>query len=310
VAFAPAAITNFFSISYSPENSHRSAPAGATGGGYVLSKGVVTEARILNSGRKGKVTTVVNGDPAYEARTTRRAVALLVERHGVEFGTLRLSQQVDVPIGFGFGASAASALSAVYAVASAAGLKASKADVARCAYDAEVIEQTGLGTVSVTYDGAGAGAITVPGEPGVAQFVNVKVPESIRMVTASLGPYVKRDLLSSTETTRRIVELGDEALRRFLADQTLEGLAGLGEWFTYRLGLDTVQVRRLANAAKGAGALYASQNMMGHAVHAVVEEERVDAVVDALRSSLLAPRVDVFIVGSVKAGVVGLPRTS
>jgi len=254
------------------------------------------------------VSTVVNGDPFYDARTTRRAVALLVERHGLRFEKLEIRQQVDVPIGCGFGASAASSLSAVYAVASAVGLQAPKAEVARCAYDAEVIEQTGLGTVSVLYDGTGAGAITVPGEPGVARFLTVKVPGSVRLVTASLSPYVKKDVLSSMETARRIVKLGDEALRKFVADPTLEGLATLGEWFTGRLGLESVQVRSLADAAKEAGALYASQNMVGHAVHAVVEEERVGTVVDALRSSLLGPRVDVFTVGSVGAGLLDQPE--
>jgi len=271
----------------------------------VLSKGAVTEARVLNSARRGGIATVVNGDPAYEARTTKRAVALLTERLGIEFDRLELRQQVDVPIGCGFGASAASALSAVYAVASAVGARATKAEIARSAYDAEVIEQTGLGTVSVTYDGAGAGAITKAGEPGVAQFLNVKVPGGIRLVTASLAPFTKRDALSSAETTQRIVKLGDEALRRFVSDPTLNELAALGEWFTGEFGFESIEVRRLGKAARGAGALYASQNMMGHAIHAVVDEERVGPVVDALTSSGLSPRVDVFVVGTAKAGVIG-----
>ena len=50
----------------------------------------------------------MNGDPAYEARTTKRAVALLVERYRLGFERIELEQQVDVPIGCGFGASAAS----------------------------------------------------------------------------------------------------------------------------------------------------------------------------------------------------------
>jgi pantoate kinase len=268
----------------------------------VLSKGVVSRASISGSGRGGTVATVVNGDPAYDARTTRRALALLVERCGLEFGRLELQQTVDVPIGCGFGASAASALSAVYAAASAWGLRAPKADIARCAYDAEIIEQTGLGTVSVTYDGAGAGAITQPGEPGVAKFVNVKVPASVRLVTASLAPYEKRDAFSSPDTAQKIVRLGDEALGRFVAGPTLEGLAALGEWFTDRLGLGSADVRRLAKVAKEAGALYASQNMMGQAVHAVTLEDSADRVVRALAAAGPEFQVDVFEVGSVKAG--------
>ena len=244
----------------------------------------------------------MNGDPSYEARTTRRAVALLVERYQLGFGRLELRQSVDVPIGCGFGASAASALSAVYAVASAVGLRAPKSAIARCAYDAEIIEQTGLGTVSVTYDGYGAGAITEPGEPGVARFITVRVPGTVRLVTASFAPIEKRNAISTAETAQRIVKLGDEALGRFLAGPTLEELASLGEWFTEQLGIATAEVRRMANAAKAAGALYASQNMMGHAVHAVTLEGSAERVVKALTAAGPNPRIDVFEVGSVKAG--------
>jgi len=251
---------------------------------------------------RAQIETTVNGDRAYDARTTRRAVSLLIERFGLEFGRIELRQDVDVPIGCGFGASAASALSAVYAAAAAYGLKAPKAKVARCAYDAEVIEKTGLGTVSVIYDGCGAGAITQPGEPGIGKFVNVSVPGSVRLVTASLATYEKREARGSTEMSKKIVKLGDEALGRFVGNPTLEGLAFLGEWFTEQLGIENIEVRRLAAAAKAGGALYASQNMMGQAVHAVTMEDDAEAVVRALSGASSGPRVDVFEVGSVKAG--------
>ncbi len=302
VAFAPAAITNFFSISYSPSDRRRASPEGATGGGYVLSKGVMSRATVSAQGAENSVATVVNGDPDYIARTTRKALSLLFERFEVRFGRLELEQFVDVPIGSGFGASAASAISAVYAAATALGVRASKSELALFAHEAEIMEQTGLGTVSVTYDGTGAGAITEPGPPGVARFLTVKVPKGTRLVTASIAPYGKREAFSSPETTRKVVRLGDEALRRFLADPTLEELATEGEWFSESLGLGNNEVKTLAKTAKGAGASYASQNMIGHAVHALVDEDGVGRVVDALRFSGLKPRVDVFEVGSAKAG--------
>lgn len=229
-------------------------------------------------------------------------MALLAERYGLRFGRIELRQSVDVPIGSGFGASAASALSAVYAIASAFRVQASKSELATCAHDAEIMEQTGLGTVSVTYDGTGAGAIVEPGIPGVARFLNVKVPRGLRIITASLAPYEKREIFSSTDLARKIVGLGDEALERFLANPTIEDLAAAGEWFSAELGLESDGVRRLIGSAKSAGASYASQNMIGHAVHALAYEESASNVAEALRKTGLAPRIDVFEVGSVKAG--------
>jgi len=211
-AFAPSAITNFFEISY---NSSPRA-TGATGGGYILSKGTRTKATVTGGG-KGEMSTTVNGDQTYDARTTKRSVELLLAGMNRKLGEIRLDQLVETPIGAGFGASAAGAVSAVYAVASATDINATKSELALFAHRAEIIESTGLGTVSVIYDSAGAGAITVPGEPGVAKFVTVDVPRETRIVTGHLAPFDKKDAFSSKTVSERINILGREALKTFLA---------------------------------------------------------------------------------------------
>jgi pantoate kinase len=248
------------------------------------------------------VATVVNGDPSYDAKTTRKAVELFVEKYGPRFGRLELEQRVDVPIGCGFGASAASAVSAVYAAAAALRVRAPRPELARLAYDAEIIERTGLGTVSVIYGGTGAGAITKPGVPGVSEFLNVPVPSGARLVTATLGPMSKGDALSSAATARRIVRLGGEALARFASDPSFDSLGRAGEWFAGELSLDGEEVRELARAAKAAGATHSSQNMIGRAVHAVVDGGGVGKVVSALKATGLDPEVAVHQVGTAEAG--------
>jgi pantoate kinase len=247
---------------------------------------------------------VVNGDPSYNARTTRRAVDLLLSgSQGVAAQGLRLRQAVETPIGSGFGASAASATSAVLAAAAALGLKLPKRKLALFAYQAEIIERTGLGTVSVVYDHFGAGAITRPGEPGVAKFVRVRVPADTRIVTAYLAPFDKKDALTSESISRRVNELGRDALRRFLADPTLDNLAGEGERFSAKLGLESPEVKKLVTIAKASGARYASQNMIGYSIHSVVDADESRKVSKALQAHNRAVRVDTFEVGSVRAGV-------
>jgi len=295
IAFAPAAITNFFEISYNSPT-----PAGATGGGYILSKGSTTGATVLPG--KG-VFTVVNGDDSYNARTTRRSVELLLASTGTK-AKVSLDQEVQTPIGAGFGASAASATSAVYAVARAAGIKKSRPEVALFAHRAEILEQTGLGTVSVIFDAVGAGAITVPGDPGSAKFVTVEVPDGTRIVTAFIAPFDKKDALSSEQVSKRINRLGRESLQSFLSDPTLDTLASEGERFSGALGLESVEVKKLIGLAKSAGATHASQNMIGYAVHSVVGPDDADRVAKALLSYSRDVRVDVFEVGTRRAGFV------
>lgn len=219
---------------------------------------------------------------------------------------LRVEQQVDVPIGFGFGASAASALSAVLAASAALDLKLSKEETARFAHEAEIIQRTGLGTVSAVYDGLGAGFVYEAGAPGVARFMNVKVPSAIRIVTASLAPLRLGGVLSSPRKVANVNRFGDEALRRVLAEPTLDRMAKEGEVFTRRIGIGNASVASLIRTAKKAGAVYASQNMVGEAMHAIVPPNRAAAVAEALDSSSPNARVDVLELGRVKAGVTSI----
>lgn len=305
-AFAPATITNFFSIRDEPllsKNYSDLSHVGATGGGYILSTGVTTRATRLNGGNQGDIKTIVNGDPTYPAKTTTTALRMLIEAARPKFGTLVVEQRVDVPIGFGFGASAASAFSAVLAASAALGIDLPRKKIAYFAHAADIVSQTGLGTVSVLYSGTGVGAITKAGGPGVAKFLNVKVPRGLKIVTASLAPYHKSTALSSQRLRKKINKFGDEALRRIEARPRLDVLAEAGEDFANKVGLKTRQVNRLIEVAKANGAVYASQNMIGYAVHALVMGSDVAQVVRALGSLESMPRIDVYEVGSEVAGV-------
>jgi pantoate kinase len=300
VAFCPGAITNFFRIHYDVSRH----PDAATGGGYILSRGTTTTATYNPEGN-ASVNTVVNGDRAYDAKTTRNAVELLVAGSGRGVGSLGLRQTVDTPIGSGFGASAASAVSAVYAVAAAIGSRAPKRRLALYAHRAEINQRTGLGTVSVVYNGTGAGAITKPGVPGAARFRSVSVPEDLRIVTAYLSPYEKLNALSSGKISERVNYLGKAALSSFLADPSLDTLAEEGEKFSRELGLESPEVKKLISTAKSNGAMWASQNMIGYAIHAISHVDSSEKVRSSLTRLYSQARVDVFEVGRKRAGLIG-----
>jgi pantoate kinase len=301
-AFAPAAISNFFSVydkglsSDTPDLSH----VGATGGGFMLSRGVRSTARLLPGG-SGRLRVKVNGDPLYKATTTRKAVELLLGATGLTESTIDLVQTVEVPIGRGFGASAASALSGVNAVASLLGINMSRARIAYFAHAADILCRTGLGTVSVIYRYGGAGVIVKPGGPGVAAIERVPVPDGTKVVTASLAAYEKGVILSSTAMKKKVNRLGREALER-CSDLTLESLVRAGEVFADGLGLESPELVRLLKLARSNGAMGASQNMVGHAIHAVVAQEDAARVVAALVSDPSSPTIGVYGFGEGPSG--------
>jgi len=293
-AFAPSAISNFFAIHYSGHEPgsdlHNS---GATGGGYMLSSGVLTSATVDRGARVPAVNVVMNGDPGYEASTTRMAVGLLLDAAGERGCTVELDQAVGTPIGHGFGASAASALSAVMAVASALSLDFSPEKVAYFAHAADILCRTGLGTVSVIYKYGGAGVIVRAGAPGIAEVLEVRVPSGVRIVTASLAPYGKGLILSSPEMAARVNRLGAEAIL-VASDLSLGSLIRAGEEFSVGLGIGSPQILHLIRSAKAAGALGASQNMVGHAMHAIVRESDAERVALSLASDALSPEVGIY----------------
>ena len=98
LAFAPAVISNFFAIQTDslslrpPDFSH----AGATGGGFTLSKGVYTHAWVVKSSSRA-VSVAVNGNANYPADTTKKAVELLLEAAGGRPHLVELVQTVEVP---------------------------------------------------------------------------------------------------------------------------------------------------------------------------------------------------------------------
>ena len=268
---------------------------------------MVTKATVRHGSTKG-TRIVVDGDPNYKASTTAKALELMMEDYGHSGPSLLVEQRMGIPIGCGFGASAASAISACYAAAKVLGLEGPKEKIAYYAHVADIVLGTGLGTVSVSFDAVGAGAIVEPGGPGFSRFVNVPFNRYLRLVTASLGPYRKGDAIGDRKIVSRIRKLGDASLRRFEASPDLETLATEGERFSRSLGLMTPDVEELIVVAKESGALHASQNMIGYAVHALVEARRAPGLAKALLTTFNCPRVDRFKIGAVRAGLVS--RTS
>lgn len=294
-AFVPAAISNFFTIHYRA-NERDYMKIGATGGGYTLSKGVLSRAFVYDG--SGKIRIIVNGDKNYQAKTTLRALRLLLRSIGNNRVDILVEQSVDVPIGFGFGASAASSLSAIYAVASALNLKLSIEELAYFAHVAEIMEETGLGTVSAIYNNCGTGIITKAGGPGRAVVEKVNAPDDIKIVTASIAPHKKDTLISSPSMRSNINRLGKEAMKIALSNRDLGSLATAGEFFTMNLGLMNDEIALLIDTAKKNGALYASQNMVGYAIHCIVRSAQVKSVMNALSSSNPSARLDLFDIGT------------
>ena len=285
-AFCPAGISSFFEIcDRTLEGILITDPEqiGSRGGGFVISKGVLTEVNIVES-KENQVRVFINSKLSPEAETTRAVVEALL-RKVPETCYVTVRHRVNVPIGAGFGSSAAGALGTALALSKALNLNLTYNQLGRITHVAEVHCQTGLGTVGPLMLG-GCIITTEPGAPGYASIDRIPVSPNLRIVAGTYRPFPTKEMLSSQEKRRTINEWGRRTLEKILADPSLENFMWTCKEFAVGIGLVTSRVRKLIELAEKAGAIGAAQNMMGEAVHALVAVDKVEGVVQAFKKAM------------------------
>ncbi|MEN6609229.1 MAG: GHMP kinase, partial [Methanoregulaceae archaeon] len=139
-AFSPGHISGYFRR----VEGRDPASTGSLGGGVVISEGVIASAE------PGSNTRVVVQRQDYPGRllsesTGSPPVEYALERLGVR---ARITTSCRLPIGAGFGMSAAAILSSVTAVNELLGLDLTPEEIAASAHESEVVHRTGLGDVA------------------------------------------------------------------------------------------------------------------------------------------------------------------
>ena len=290
-AFSPAGISSFFEIcDRTPDGAPITDPEqiGARGGGFVISKGVSTEVSLAEAKEK-QIRVFINGKLWPEAETTRTVAETLLEKVPETYH-VTVRHRVEVPIGAGFGSSAAGALGTALALSKALNLNLTYNQLGRIAHVAEVRCQTGLGTVGPLTLG-GCIVTTAPGAPGYASIDRIPVSPDHRIVAGTYRPFPTKEMFSSQEKRGIINEWGRRTLEKILADPSLENFMRACKEFAIGTGLVTSRVQKLIELAEKAGAVGAAQNMVGEAVHALVTVDKVEGVVQAFKKVMPSEKI-------------------
>ncbi|MCW4033952.1 MAG: hypothetical protein NWF03_01160 [Candidatus Bathyarchaeota archaeon] len=294
-AFCPSGITSFFEIcDRTTDGKLITDPelVGARGGGFSPSNGVSTEV-VVSDAETNQINVSINGNPCPEAETTKTVVEMITDKVSEPY-SVNVSHMVNVPIGAGFGSSAAGALGTGLALSKALGLNLTYNQVGRIAHVAEVKAKTGLGTVGPLLFG-GCGLTIEPGAPGTALLDRVPVSVDHRIIVGTFRPYPTKDLLSTQDKRKEINEWGRKTLKKILDDPSLENFMKYSRIFAQKTGFVTDRVQKLMDVAEKAGAVGAAQNMLGEAVHALVTVDYVDSVYEAFKKML--PEEKIIIAG-------------
>jgi pantoate kinase len=294
-AFAPGAISSFFEI-HDIQNGKPIVDlrkVGAIGGGFGLTKGVYTTLT-AESAQKNSITATINGQHS-TAKTTCSIIEALLGQADKKYA-VNVEHQIEVPVGMGFGTSAGGSLTAGLALREALDLPLTYNQVGQAAHAAEIQCLTGLGTVSSLNFGGGLILVTQAGAPGFCKIDRIPIPPRYQIVVGYYRERIsKKSVLASPQKKAEINGYGRKALKDILKKPSLENFLACCWDFAQNAGFATEGICKLVDVAKKAGAVGAAQNMIGEAVHAVVDEENAVAVAEAFKQTL--PFNQVFISG-------------
>ncbi len=273
-AFVPAHISGFFQ----PCEASDPERAGSRNCGPCLDLGVLTEVRVERASRMN-VSVSIDGERSPHAKTTMSVVKQLLRIARGPF-RVEVNHSCQVPVGAGYGASGAGALGTAFALSGALGLGLSREKLVAMAHVAEVTCRTGLGDVGAQATGGLVMGIR-PGAPPHGRWRRIAVSKGVKVICATLGPLPTKDLLCDEGFKRRASGLGEQAIRKLARRPTLKRFMLVSREFTDGLGLLDRELRELIAAAGAAGAIGASQVMLGRAVFAQVEPAKLKAVRNA-----------------------------
>ncbi|WP_321420583.1 pantoate kinase [uncultured Methanomethylovorans sp.] len=265
-AFAPAHITGFFCI-HDHEDPRKK---GSTGCGIVIDGGVVTT---VTSAEEMEETQIILNEEQVGGYTTRTVVNMLTD------SPLLVESVSNIPIGCGFGASAAGALSTAYALNDVLSLNLTSSMLIETAHVAEVVNRSGLGDV-IAQSFGGVVIRTTPGAPnyGTVDWIPVAGKE---VLCLTLGELDTGSVISDPDFAWRITSMGKGAMKKLMTSPTFENFMQCSRDFALGTGLASDAIIDAIEAVESAGGM-ASQAMLGESVFAIVEPERRDAVIEAL----------------------------
>jgi len=304
-AFSPSGISSFFEICDTETDGSPISDLeriGARGGGFGVQKGVMTQVDVSKA-ENDSIHVFINGKDAPEAETTKTVVQMLLNKVSEKCKVV-VKHKVGVPIGAGFGSSAAGALSTALALSKALGLNLTCNQIGRLAHVAEVKCKTGLGTVGPLM--LGGCILTIePGAPGIAIIDRIPISTDYVIVAGVFGPIPTKEVLASPEKRLAVNKWGKKTLEKILSEPSLENFLACCCDFAEKTGFMTERVRTLIRLAEGAGAIGAAQNMVGEATHALTTLENAENVVQAFKRVLPQEKILVAHVDIQGARLIG-----
>ena len=252
--FVPGHITGFFTI-----NNHEiKLKNGSCGAGFLLSSGVKTTVSKSNE----LIIDVNQGDD-----TVINEVLSILEIDT----NFKITQDIQLPIGAGFGTSAASALSLTLALNEYLNLGYSLELCGQIAHMAEVNLGAGLGDV-IAQTGKGLVLRTQPGAPGIGEIKSFE--NDVYIAWKTFGEIETSSIIQNPKFKKIISESGLKYLELFENEPTLENFLSFSNKFSHEINLMSDEVKDTIDYFNSmSDILGSSMAMLGNTVFAFANDK-------------------------------------
>lgn len=265
VAFAPGHISGFFQPVTDSNELDR---IGSRGAGVCISHGVTANVQATKS-KQLSIRVKVNGKQGRFPVTLKAVKTVL----GQESFEVNANVTMDLPVGQGFGMSAASALSS--SLAMAAILDKPRTLAIQAAHHAEITHHTGLGDVC----SAAIGGFEIRKKPGIPPYGDIlKIPEK-QSIYLGIFPGIisTKSILTNNIRLNHISAIGSYCTDQVIQSPSVESIMNYSYYFTVKSGLAPRKILQVLEQINKQ--CQASMCMLGHSIFALGNDEEIKALI-------------------------------
>jgi pantoate kinase len=262
--FVPSHITGFFQI----QDHENPLKKGSRGAGVVMDKGVIT--RIKTSKNDHKINIKINGKiDSFNDSITRKTIELLQKKAFLKYGFakgFKIEHEIQVPIGCGFGTSAACALGTSLGLSRIFNLPLTYNQAAGVAHQAEVELGTGLGDLIAET----SGGIVIRLKEGSPEFGKLDqiITEPLFVIAKTIGEIDTSSIIQNPKHQNTINQTGQGMLNQLLKEPTPQKFMSLSYEFAEKTSLMNENLKELVDILNDE-TIGASMAMLGNTAFAL-----------------------------------------
>ena len=268
--FCPGHITGFFEKPQ--KKTQNNLYYGSRGSGFSLKKGISTIVKIYESS-KTNYNISINGSRNVDTEVSTWVVNEYIKYIDNNNYFIDIDHKLEIPIGFGLGTSGSAALSLSYALNDSLSLGFDRFKAAQIAHNADIICNTGLGTVIAEFYG-GFEIRKTAGGPGIGIVEKIPI-NNYKAIILCLNPISTQKILN--QDLDDVNYIGNQMIERISISKNIEEFLIMSHYFSDLLkltqGVCSESIKRLnSNGFECAVALF------GETVFTIVRNNEVDEI--------------------------------